>query len=417
MLLGTLAAVLPVEPAAALPRRVVIRGGGWGHGLGLSQWGSYGRAAAGHGAERIIKHYYTGVNVSKGAHPEVVRVGIGQARSSIGLSTDRLNGGGGQISFKVQGKAGSVATGGPRASWRLEPVGAGSVRIYKNGSLVRSGGNDSFGRPARPLVVEYERHDSLLHIFEEGNRYRYGKLVVQPYRAPCGPGYCLRMIMPVEMQDYLYGIAEVSASWPKESLEVQAILSRTYVSYSRNRYGQHRSTCNCAVYDTSLDQVFIGHDRKSDSGTYWKRWRNAVDATDDQLVLYKGSPILALYMSSSGGHTENNENVWGGTPLPYLRGVRDRHDDIAPNSNHHWRVAMSWSTFSSRLNAAFGTGKLRRFVIKEPLGVSGRVTVVKSQRRGGVRIVGSARTVRVSGSAVKSALGLNDTKFKVRFVT
>jgi len=395
--------------ASAAPKRVVIRGGGWGHGLGLSQWGAYGRALDGQKARRIIKHYYTGVEVKEAAHPGSLRVGIGQARSAINL-------GGKSLTFKVKGYPGKVAKGGSGASWRLEPASNGRVRIIKNGRVVSHNGRTAFGRPRRPLIVDYERNGSLLHIVEEGNRYRYGRLLVEPYNAPCSPGYCLRMIMKVPMQEYLLGVAEVSASWPKEALQVQAILSRTYVSHSVAVYGQHRSTCNCAVYDTSFDQVFVGDDRRTDSGSYWPRWRRAVNGTDDEMVLHKGKPILALYMSSSGGYTEDNENVWGGTPLPYLRGVPDPHDKVSPNTNHKWRVAMSWSTFSARLNAAFGTGKLRKFVIVKPLGVSKRVTVVKGPRRGGVKIEGSARTVKVSGSAVKSALGLRDTLFTVKFV-
>jgi stage II sporulation protein D len=406
---------LPADRAEAAPSRVVFRGGGWGHGLGLSQWGSYGRAVAGHSATRIIKHYYTGVDVTEGDHPKTLRVGIGQARSAVNLGTDPAGPGGGDISFNVRGHSETIATGGPRASWRLEPVAGGRIRILKNGQVVSHEGQSAFGG-ANPVVVDYEQHDSLLNIVEEGNRYRYGRLFVEPYAAPCASGHCLRMIMKVEMQHYLYGVAEVSASWPMESLKTQAILSRTYVSHKTDTSGQHRPTCNCAVYDTSIDQVFIGHDRKEAAGSYWSRWRQAVDATEDELVLYNGKPILALYMSSSGGHTENNENVWGGTPIPYLRGVRDGHDDVSWNVNHKWRVSYSWATLSSRLNAAFGIGNLRRFVIKAPLGVSGRVTVVKGPDRGGVRIVGSNRTVRVSGSAVKSALGLNDTLFKVDLV-
>jgi stage II sporulation protein D len=397
----------PAHEASAAPKRVVIRGGGWGHGLGLSQWGSYSRALDGHNAGRIIRHYYTGVNVKKAGHPGILRVGIGQARSAINL-------GGRALTFKVKGYPGVVAEGGPGTSWRLEPSSKGRVRIIKNGRLVRHNGRTSFGRARRPLVVDYERNGSLLHIVEEGNRYRYGRLLIEPYGASCAPGFCLRMIMQVPMQKYLYGIAEVPASWPREALRVQAILSRTYVTHSVRAYGQHRPTCNCAVYDTAIDQVFMGNDRRTDSGSYWPDWRRAVNSTDNRLVLYKGQPILAVYMSSSGGHTENNENIWGGTPIPYLRGVPDPHDKVAANSNHNWRVRMSWRTFSARLNAYFGIGKLRRFIVEKPLGVSKRVTVVKSSRRGGVKLVGSARTVRVNGTSVKLALGLNDTLFKVR---
>ncbi|HYN36204.1 MAG TPA: SpoIID/LytB domain-containing protein, partial [Actinomycetota bacterium] len=223
-----------------------------------------------------------------------------------------------------------------------------------------------------------------------------------------------RLMSEVPLDEYVLGIAEVSASWPTEALKAQAIIARTYVSYKTQTSGKHRDPCDCAVYDSSYDQVYSGNDRKVDAGSYWKYWRRAVRATESQAVLYKGAPILALYMSSSGGHTENNEDVWGGTPLPYLRGVRDRPDATEANIYHKWRVEMSRSTFSAKLNAYFGTGTLKRFVIKKPLGVSGRVTMVKSDGGGGVRIVGSARTVRASGSQVKTALGLMDTLFKVR---
>jgi hypothetical protein len=94
--------------------------------------------------------------------------------------------------------------------------------------------------------------------------------------------------------------------------------------------------------------------------------------------------------------------------------VPDPADATEANIYHKWRVVMSRSTFSDKLNAYFGTGTLKKFVIKKPLGVSGRVTVVEGDGSGGVRIVGSTRTVRASGSAVKSALGLMDTLFEVK---
>ena len=77
---------------------------------------------------------------------------------------------------------------------------------------------------------------------------------------------------------------------------------------------------------------------------------------------------------------------------------------------------MSWARFSSGLDSYFNTGRVRRFAVVRPLGVSGRVTVVKGPDRGGVRIVGRTRTVRADGYDVKLALGLNDTLFTVRVV-
>jgi uncharacterized protein with LGFP repeats len=56
------------------------------------------------------------------------------------------------------------------------------------------------------------------------------------------------------------------------------------------------------------------------------------------------------------------------------------------------------------------------FTLVRPFGVSGRVTVVKPDNRGGVRIRGSRKTVRVSGWSVRSALSLKDTLFRVEIV-
>ena len=43
----------------------VFTGRGWGHGVGLCQVGAYGLARAGLTYDRILKHYYTGIELSK----------------------------------------------------------------------------------------------------------------------------------------------------------------------------------------------------------------------------------------------------------------------------------------------------------------------------------------------------------------
>ena len=108
--------------------------------------------------------------------------------------------------------------------------------------------------------------------------------------------------------------------------------------------------------------------------------------------------------------------MWGGTPIPYLRGVRDRADRVSANPNHTWSLSMRWRAFENKLQAAYGIGNLRAFRLLRPFGVSGRVTVVKPDNTGGVRIRGSRKTVRASGWSVRSALGLKDTLFRVEIV-
>ena len=400
-------------PATAATK-VVITGRGWGHGLGLSQWGAYGRARDGHGAGRILRHYYTGTTVERAALPDGVRVGLLQGQSEIGLTSLAASSGGGKITFSIKGSK-PFAAGGPAATWTVRPARRGAIYLYKNGSPVARDGDRTLGG-GKPVVVKYEPYDSLLKVIDKNNLYGHGSMVLDSYGGSCVDGRCARLVGDIPMEDYVLGIAEVPASWPDAALQVQAIIARTYASHKIATTGQHRDVCDCAVYDSSYDQVYAGDARRSSSGSYWDEWKSAVEATKGKAVLYRGAPILALYMSSSGGHTEDNENVWGGTPIPYLRGVPDRADAVTGNPNHTWRVEMSRSTFSSRLDAYFGTGRLRRFNLKKPFGVSGRVTVVKSADRGGARIVGSNRTVRASGTQIKTALGLKDTLFRVKFV-
>jgi SpoIID/LytB domain protein len=219
------------------------------------------------------------------------------------------------------------------------------------------------------------------------------------------------------MRNYLYGLGEMPSSWPPAALRAQAIAGRTYAYRKVLISGEHRDPCDCAVYDSTLDQAYIGDAKRTGSGPYWSRWKGAVDGTGANVIFYAGKPIAALYSASSGGHTESNENVWGGTPIPYLRGVPDWPDGVSANPYHRWTVTMPRSTFASKLDAAYGTGSLREFRLVKPFGVSGRVTVVKGPNSGGVLIVGSHKTVRVSGWSVRAALGLKDTLFRVQTIT
>ncbi|MGH2729738.1 MAG: SpoIID/LytB domain-containing protein, partial [Actinomycetota bacterium] len=407
-------AVLPAHPGQAANKKVIIKGGGWGHGIGMSQYGAYGRASNGATAPDILEHYYSNTNVTTANMPRSLRVGLLQGRSSISLTSEAAGDGSGGVTFKVTGDPDTVASGGPGTSWRVKASGTGGVRIYKNGHKVKRRGRTVFGTPDRPLQLRYEASDARIDVTDKSYDYVHGHMEFVTYSTnSCSEGYCMSLVVELSMQKYLYGLGEVPASWPGAALRAQAIAGRTYAFDKVQRSGQHRYPCDCAVYDSTIDQAYIGDAKRTGSAQYWDDWKAAVDDTKATVILYQGDPIQALYSSSSGGHTEHNENVWGGTPLPYLRGVGDAADDNGANPNHKWQVEMTWASFESKLNAAYGTGELESFEIVKPLGVSGRVTVVKDNGGGGVRIAGSKKTARVSGWSVRSALGLKDTLFTV----
>ncbi|MDQ3876825.1 MAG: SpoIID/LytB domain-containing protein [Actinomycetota bacterium] len=410
--LSLVASVAVIGPAYA-GRTVTITGGGWGHGIGMSQYGAYGRALNGKSATQILTHYYTGVSIDKKSMPSI-RIGLVQSASSITSTTSEFTTGGGKATFKVAGARGVVASGGSGTSWKVDASPAGGVHLFKNGKSISVDGNPVLGDDQHPLVMTFERFGTLVHVASKSS-YAYGTLRFESYAtSSCSSGHCLRLVLQASMQHYLYGLGEVPASWPHAALQAQAIAGRTYAFQKIANVGQHRYPCDCAVYDSTMDQSYIGDAKRTGSGQYWDDWKGAVDATDGQVIQYNGQPIDALYSSSSGGFTENNENVWGGSPIPYLRGVSDGPDAVSANPNHSWTVTMSWDTFQSKLNAYYGVGDLKDFATEKPYGVSGRVTVPGSDRsRGGALITGTSKTVHVSGWSVRAALGLKDTLFRV----
>ncbi|MDQ3963436.1 MAG: SpoIID/LytB domain-containing protein [Actinomycetota bacterium] len=410
VLLGT----LMVPGVAQAERTVTITGGGWGHGIGMSQYGAYGRAKNGRSASEILQHYYTGVALDERKMPSI-RVGLLQTRNSISLTTSAFNGGSGKIEFKVKGSSETLAEGGPGVSWRTEPSQAGGIRLFKDGEQVRREGTGVFGSSKNPLILRYEPFGTLVDVADKSYNYVHGRMEIGTYSTnDCNAGFCLRLVVKLSMQKYLYGLAEVPSSWPSAVLEAQAITGRTYAYDKAKRSGHHRYPCDCTVFDSTFDQAYAGDGKRSGSGVYWEDWKGAVDNTKGRIVTHNGSPAQTLYSSSSGGHTENNENVWGGTPLPYLRGVKDATDSVSANPNHKWDpVTMRFREFQSRLSE-YGTGRIERVSVVAPRGVSGRVTVVKSDSKGGIRIVGEKKTVHVSGWDFRTKFGsdvLLDTLF------
>ena len=404
--------LLATAPAASAGRVVTIRGGGWGHGMGMSQYGAYGRALAGESAERIVEHYYSGTSVRR-VHMPKIRVGLLQGRGSVAFGSQRRSGGGGHISVAVGGTGRKLTAGGPGDAFRVEPAKAGRMRVYRNGHRVRRNGRKAFGSRRHPVIVKFERFGSLLRVAGKPYSYADGRLQLGTYSSPACRGACLRAVLSLPMQGYLRGLGEVPSSWPQPALRAQAIAGRTYAFEKSRRLGSHRPPCDCTVYDSTVDQAYVGDAKRTTSGVYWKDWKRAVKRTRGKVILHRGRPIQALYSSSSGGHTENNENVWGGSAISYLRGVRDRPDRVAANPNHTWTERVSWRAFSSRVGRAFGVGRLKRVVLLKPFGVSGRVTVPKGPGKGGMRIVGRSGSARVSGYSFKLALGLRDTLFRI----
>jgi SpoIID/LytB domain protein len=412
---AALVAVLVVaaaSPAVAAPKMVKIRGRGWGHGIGMSQYGAYGFAQHGWGGERILRHYYSGARVLKKTIGTNVRVSMLQGRSSITIRPQAKTKDGGLVVLKVKGSKTKIVGARPGQALRLEASATGGARIFKNGRRIRRDGRSVFGSTKRPVVARYTPFGT--QVATDGKSYAvgHGQIEFVSYSSSgCSVGKCLSEVAVLGMQKYLYGLGEVPASWPQQSLRAQAMAGRTF-AYSKLLVNVNRGIpCFCTVYDSVADQVFLGEAKRTGSGIYWRNWKKAVDSTNKQVIFDGGKPIVALYSSSSGGHTESNRIVWGSVQEPYLRGVNDPYDRAGgANPNYRWSVKMTWATLRTKLANSFGSfGRLKKLVIVHK-GVSGRVAF------DGLKIVGSDRTLRVGGWATRSALGLKDTWFRFEVI-
>ncbi|MFA9423126.1 MAG: SpoIID/LytB domain-containing protein [Sedimentibacter sp.] len=132
----------------------------------------------------------------------------------------------------------------------------------------------------------------------------------------------------VDLESYLYGVVpnEIPASWGLESLKSQAVAARTYAVYNINPY----ASLGYDLEDNQNSQVYLGYAYEKTSTT------EAVNKTSGEMIYYNDKLIQAFYHSTSGGKTENSENVWS-TALPYAVGVDDKYSDDSGSPYNEWQ--------------------------------------------------------------------------------
>jgi stage II sporulation protein D len=359
-LLTVLAALLAVPATADGAVRHVLRGAGFGHGIGMSQYGAYGYALEGAKYPGILAHYYKGTRLSS-APTRPVRVLLQPVDPYIRVRGATSVGGrtikpGTTYVAKRGGGGITVTTAGGRRVARF-----GSIVSFKSADPMRLMG------PALNYVTS--------------GLYR-GDIEVRV------DGRGVTAINEIDMDSYLRGVVagEMPSTWPMEALKVQAVAARTYALATRKTDGAFDQ------YPDVRSQVYRGVTGES------VRSDAAVRDTAGRVLTYAGQPAVTYYFSTSGGHTENVEYSFvGSLSKPWLVGVPDPYDTQSPY--HRWQAAFS----ASRLDRALGApGAFRRLKVLQR-GVSPRVVRA--------RVIGSAGSRTVTGPQVRSALGLRDTWF------
>ena len=333
----------------------VASGRGWGHGVGMSQYGALGFANEGWTYDRILGHYYTGAELGP-AGVSRVRVLVGDWHGSVRIRS--------MSAFRVRDVLGTI--------YHLP---AGEVVLDRRLSVTVGGVPTVLAQPVTFLPGRAP--------LELDRPYR-GEIEVM-ITSLTASAVELRTVNIVGLEQYLAGVVprEMPSEWPEEALKAQAVAARSYAL--ARRVGGNRGF---DLYADVRSQVYGGLASEHPRATA------AIQETAGEVLLWEGKPIDALFHSTSGGRTLPAVEVFG-KAVPYLVAADDPHSALSPV--HRWGptpVAEATIRKGLKLRTPVAALKLTR-------GPSGRVTTVLAVTPSG--------TTKVSGATLRSAAGLRST--------
>ncbi|MGN6430867.1 MAG: SpoIID/LytB domain-containing protein [Gaiellaceae bacterium] len=351
----------PAPPTVRTQPIFFISGHGWGHGIGMSQYGAYGYALHGWTYDRIVKHYYTGTTIGK-APTTRVRVLLADKVKQVTIAS--------KLPFQVVD-----ATGSKHA------LDAGS---YKIGAAYKY--KDPTNPLAQPLALPYplEFRPGSTAVSLNGRGYRGSFRILKLTSAT------IRAVNVVDVDLYLRGVvpSEMPKGWAPEALKAQAVAARSYA------LSRLHPSAPFDLYPDTRDQMYLGIDHEAPATT------TAVNATAGQVVLYKGKVATTYFFSTSGGRTASPQDLNpAAQPVPYLVSVPDPYDSISPY--HDWGPFRYTAQKLGR--GLKSPGKLAD--VQTDASASGRVLSVVA--------TGAKGQATATGSQVRAALGLRSTWFQV----
>ncbi|MFI5415403.1 MAG: SpoIID/LytB domain-containing protein, partial [Candidatus Lutacidiplasmatales archaeon] len=277
----------------------VFSGHGWGHGVGMSQWGAYGYAQHGASFQQILAHYYPGTTL-RPAPGAMFRVLLVEHKKKVTISSE--------VPYAVRDGAGQKLTLPPG------PVTFGTGLKLAGQSLTA------------PLTFSPGRGGPLT--------------LTRPYRGQIQVDVVdgkLRAVDILGLEPYLDGVvpSEMPSAWAPQALQAQAVAARSYALATRKIGAPYDA------YSDTRSQMYLGLSNESAAATA------AVSATKGQALFFGDKVATTFFYSTSGGQTESSVD-WTGTALPYLVSVPDPYDDISPY--HNWGpVPMTAQTISKAL--------------------------------------------------------------------
>jgi stage II sporulation protein D len=331
----------------------VVKGGGFGHGVGLSAYGAYGFGKHGAGYQQILHHYFRGIQLTQLPSAPLVRVLLDVAPGDVGFT---------------QATAACGQQLDASRSYIARRRGSSVRLLSSSGKLLARCGDrlhaDSGGIVQIAGVGPYR-----------------GALELVPSDGASGS---LNVINALNVNNYVRGSVpgEVPPEWPMATLKTFAVASRS-IALSTDVGGK-----GFALYPDTRTQIYGGVELETE------RTDRAAQATRNLVATFQGEVIQTTYFSSSGGRTESG--FLGAPDVPYLKSVEDPYDYYSPQ--HRWTVRFSQSEMNARLGP-YLNGSLRGIQVTQR-GDSPRIDYA--------RLIGSGGTTTIRGDTLQAALGLYD---------
>ena len=436
-----------VQVTAQDEKTFTFEGSGWGHGVGMSQWGAYGQAVedAQKPGEDIAAYYYTGsspADLSDLDLPNDLLTTLDNplwinVASQITLLEFTAVGGPLELCLADDGEGPCPKPEQPQDGerWEFRRIAAGECGFFMDGELRGTSGDcrASISWPdADGVQLRYGKDRSKPCVVRDSEcEYRHGAIKLRDDPVEVG----FHVLLTIGLEDYVRGIAEIPPDWKAPGVnEAQAVAARTYGAFKflaqevnerppdpdadPGIRASRKDSCWCHLYDNTRDQVYAGWWRENDPDQ--AAWVDAVEATEGRVLTYfgqgwerftKGGVIQAFFSASSGGitnsnrygfFTERNERSFSVTQWPYLL-PKDDPWDLDPG------LGNPFSSWRKTIPASKIAGLLGWDEVTDVHLVSGPTAASVSRVRFDGRDGGSDISTTVAGAWLRYGLGLRSS--------
>ena len=161
-------------------------------------------------------------------------------------------------------------------------------------------------------------------------------------------------VAEMTLEEYLCGVVagEMDNTWPQEALKAQAILARTF-TLEKMEQG--------ALAERNVDASTDIHEFQAyDAAKINDAILEAVDDTENEVVVYKDKLIKAWFFSDGGGVTAASAKeglAYNKEETPYIQSVTDPGTNHSENPNTNWEAEFAMTEVTKAIAAVTGISR------------------------------------------------------------